>query len=126
MSHQRLSFSNVFWPCPKTKTALAEPTSFNPDTLIKKKDVLHSKRCNLRDQHSVIIADLVPGEEVLVQDYLSGLWTDSVTVLSLREDKRSYWVQDKHGRRFIRGRRRLKQISQPSSANQTSYSIQTN
>ena len=44
----------------------------------------------------------------------------------LSEDKRSYWMQDKHGRRFIRGRRRLKQISQPSSAEQTCHSIQTN
>ena len=94
--------------------------------LIQKRDNLHSKRCNLRDQHSVIFADLVPGEEVLVQDYLTDLWADSATVLSMRDDRRSYWVQDKHGRKFIRGRRRLKQISQPSEANQTSYSIQTN
>ena len=65
-------------------------TSFNPDTLIQKRDVLHSKRCNLRDQHSVVIADLVPGEKVLVQDYLTGLWTDSAMVLSIREDKCSY------------------------------------
>ena len=101
-------------------------TSFNPDALIQKRDDLHSKRCNLRHHHSVIIADLVSGEEVLVQDYLTGLWTDSATVLSIREDRRSYWVQDKHGRKFLRGRRRLKQISQPSAANQTSYSIQTN
>ena len=101
-------------------------TSFNPEALIQKRDDLHSKRCNLRDQLSVIIADLVPGEEVLVQDYLTGLWADSATVLSMREDRRYYWMQDKHGRKFIRGRRRLKQISQPSEANQTSYSNQTN
>ena len=74
----------------------------------------------------MIIADLVPGEEVLVQDYLTGLWTDSATVLSMRKDRRFCWVQDKHGRRFIRGRRGLKQFSQPSAANQTSYSTQTN
>ena len=111
----------------KQRLPLLNPnaTSFNPDALIQKRDNMHSKRCNF-DQHSVIIADLVPGEEVLVQDYLTGLWTESATVLSMREDRHSYWVQDKHGRKFIRGRRRLKQFSQPLEANQTSYSVQTN
>ena len=71
-------------------------------------------------------SDLLLGEEVLVQDYLIGLWTDLATVTSMREDRRSYWVQDKHGRKSIRRRRRLKQFSQPSEANQTSYSVQTN
>ena len=53
----------------KQKLPLLNPnaTSFNPDSLIRKRDDLHSKRCNLRDQHSVIIADLVPGEKVLIQ-----------------------------------------------------------
>ena len=75
----------------KQKLPMLNPnaTSFNPDTLIQKRDVLHSKRCNLRDQHLVVIADLVPCEKLLVQDYLTGLWTDSATVLSIREDKRT-------------------------------------
>ena len=113
----------------KQKLPLLNPnaTSFDPDSLIKKRDDLHSKRCNLRDQHSVVIDDLVPGEKVLIQDYLSGLWSESATVLSMREDKRSYWVQDQHGRKFIRGRRRLKQISQPSSdKDATCHFIQIN
>ena len=80
----------------KQKLLLLNPyvASFDQDALIQKRDNLHSKRCNLRDQHSVIITDLVPGEEVLVQHYLTGLWTDSATVLSMREDTHSYWVQD--------------------------------
>ena len=71
----------------KQKLPMLNPSaaSFNPDALIQIRDNLHSKRRNLRDQHSVIIADLLPVEEVLVQDYLTEQWTDSATVLSMRE-----------------------------------------
>ena len=86
--------------------------SFKPDDLIKKRDKLHEQRIKLRDQHSVIIEDLAPGQEVLTQDYISGLWKDSAVVLSKRDDGRSYWVRDNQGRSFIGGRRRLKAVSQ--------------
>ena len=66
----------------------------------------------LRDQHSVVIEYLAPGQEVLTQDYLSGLWKESAVVLSKRDDGRSYWVRDYQGRSFIRERRRLKAVSQ--------------
>ena len=112
----------------KQKLPMLNPnaTSFDPDPPIQKRDKLHTQRCNLLDQHSVIIADLVPGEEVLVQDYLTGLWSNLATVLSIKEDKRSHWVRDKHSRNFIKGRRRLKQISQPSTSDETGDSTQTN
>ena len=74
---------------------------FEPDNLIKKRDKLHEQRIKLRDQHSVIIEDLAPGQEVLTQDYLSGLWNDSAVVLSKREDGRSYLVGDNQGRSII-------------------------
>ena len=67
---------------------------FEPDNLIKKRDKLHDRHIKLRDQHSVIIEDLAPGQEVLTQDYLSGLWNNSAVVLSKREGGRSYWVRD--------------------------------
>ena len=59
----------------------------------------------------------------MIQDHLTGLWTDSATVISMREDKRSCWVRDKHSRSLIIGRRRLKQ---PSSTDTSTYSLQTN
>ena len=43
---------------------------FVPKNLIKKRDKLHEQRIRLCDQHSVIIEDLAPGQEVLTQDYL--------------------------------------------------------
>ena len=66
-------FQMFFGRIQKQKLPLLNPnvTSFDPDALIQKRDKLHSRRCNLRDQHSVIIADLVQGEGVLVQDYLT-------------------------------------------------------
>ena len=85
---------------------------------LKKRDKLHDQRIKMWDQHSVIIKDLAPGQEVLKQDYLSGLWNDSAVVLSKSEDGRSYWVKDNQGRTFIRGRRRLKAISQSTHSNQ--------
>ena len=91
---------------------------FEPDTLIKKRDKLHDQIIKMRDQHSVIIEDLAPGQEVLTQNYLSGLWNDSAVVLSKREDGRSYWVKDNQGQTFIRGRRRLKAVSQSTDSNQ--------
>ena len=89
---------------------------FEPENLIKKRNKLHEQRIKLRDQHSVIIEDLAPGQEVLIQDYLSGLWKDSAVVLSKRDDSRSYWVRNNLGQSFIRVRRRLKAVS-PSEDN---------
>ena len=75
-----------------------------PNLLIEKRDKLHDRRIKLHDQHLVIIEDLAPEQEVLTQDYLSGLWNDPAVVLSKREDGRSYWVRDNQGRTFIWGR----------------------
>ena len=83
---------------------------FEPKALIKKRDKLHEQRIMLRDQHSVVIEYLAPGQEVLTHDYLSGLWKESAVVLSKRDDGRSYWVRDNQGQSFIRGRRRLKAV----------------
>ena len=55
---------------------------FEPEALIKRRDKLHEQRIKLRDQHSVVIEDLAPVQEVLMQDYLSGLWKESAVVLS--------------------------------------------
>ena len=74
---------------------------FDPAALIKRRDKLHDQRIKLRDQHSMIIEDLAPGQEVLTQDYLSGLWKESAVVLSKRDDGRSYWVRDNQGRSRI-------------------------
>ena len=86
--------------------------SLSSQALIKRRDKRHEQRIKLSNQHSVIIEDLAPGQEVLTQDYLSGLWKDSAVVLSKRDDVRSYWVRDNQGRSFTRGRRRLKAVSQ--------------
>ena len=69
---------------------------FEPEALIKRRDKLHEQRIKLCDQHSKIIEDLAPGQEVLTQDYLSGLWKESAVVLSKQDDGRSYWVRDNH------------------------------
>ena len=50
---------------------IAKP--FEPDTLIKKRDKLHEQKIKMCDQHSIIIEDLAPGQEVLTQDYVTGL-----------------------------------------------------
>ena len=59
----------------------------------------------------MIIEDLAPGQEVLTQDYLSGLWKESAIGLYKRDNGRSYWVGDNKGRSFFRGQRRLKAVS---------------
>ena len=59
---------------------------FDPEGLIKRRDKLHEQQIKLRDQHSMVIEDLAPGQEVLTQDYLSGLWKESAVVLSKRDD----------------------------------------
>ena len=85
--------------------------AFCPNSLIKKRDKLHQQRIHSRDQHSIIINDLVPGQKLLIQDYITGLCSKSAVVIEKREDCRSYWVKDDRGRLFIRGRRHLKDIS---------------
>ena len=95
---------------------------FQPDTLIKKRDKLHEQKIKMRDQHSVIIGDLAPGQDVLTQDYLSGLWRNSAIVPSKREDSWPYRVKDRQGPTFIRGRRRLKAISPPVDTSQETSS----
>ena len=40
---------------------------FHPEALIKRRDKLHEQRIKLCDQHSMIIEDLAPGQEVLTQ-----------------------------------------------------------
>ena len=84
---------------------------FCPDSMIKKRDKLHQQWIHSRDQHSVIIDDLVPGQKVMIQDYITGLWSELAIILEKREDGRSYWVKDDWGCTLIRGRRRLNEIS---------------
>ena len=52
-----------------------------------------------------------PDSLILTQDYLTGLWSESATIIERREDGRSSWVKDDQGRLFIRGMRRLKEVS---------------
>ena len=44
---------------------------FDPEALIKRRDRLHEQRIKLRDQHSMVIEDLAPGQEVLT--FISGI-----------------------------------------------------
>ena len=67
--------------------------------------------------------DLVPGQKVLTQDYLTGLWSDSATNDHWkREEDRSNWVKDDQGHSFITGRRHLKEISFTENSKQETSS----
>ena len=57
--------------------------SFCLDSMIKKRGKLHQQRIHSRDQHSVTINDLVPCQKVLIQDYITGLWSESAIVLEV-------------------------------------------
>lgn len=81
----------------KSKSLNPNAIAFNPEKLISRRDMLHEKQCELWDQHLLIIKDLVSDEEVMIQDYLTGLWSESATVISKREDRCSYWVKDTNG-----------------------------
>ena len=63
--------------------------AFCPDSLIMKRDKLHQQRIHSHDQHSIIINDLVPGQKGLIQDYITGPWSESAVVIKKREDGRS-------------------------------------
>ena len=51
---------------------------------------------------------LKEGDPVRIQDPQTGLWTESGTVARVREDGRSYVVQNDRGRSLLRNRRGLK------------------
>ena len=55
---------------------------------------------------------LKEGDLVRIQDPQTGLWTENGTVASVREDGRSYIVQNDRGRSLLRNRRDLKPRSQ--------------
>ena len=97
---------------PLASSLRAEAPAYVPTKLIEKRDKLHKERCTWRDRHSVVLPELAPGEEVLLQDYITGLWKEKAIVKTIREDGRSYWLEDKYGRTFVRGRRRLKKLKE--------------
>ena len=87
----------------------------NPNAKPFEPDTLYDQRIQMCDQHSVIIKDLAPGQEVLTQYYLLGLWSDSAVVLSKREDGRSYWVKDNRSRQDIHSMQKTAQAISPST-----------
>ena len=61
-------------------------------------------------QHTKDLPQLELGQEVLIQDQQSGLWTESGEVSGIRDTGRSYEVTTDSGHAYIRNRRFLRPL----------------
>ena len=71
------------------------------------KDKLHSISKQFHDQHKIEMSLLHPGQNVLIQDPKTSLWSSTGTIISIRPDKLSYDVLIAD-RQFLRPRRLLR------------------
>ena len=93
-----------------------QPTSPTNDGPTRKDD-LHKKQIQSRNQHTTSYLPLQPGDTVLLADGTTSKWTKEVTILTTNPSGRSYQVQDSWGHTYTRSREKKNQT--PNSRNAT-------
>ena len=105
-------YGKLRWETPKPNFLRTLDLMKYDTTDNKSREQRYKDEIRNRNKHTKDYPQLEIGQKVLIQHHSSGEWYKQATITQVRADAKSYWLIYSEGRKYLRGRRLIKPITQ--------------